>query len=277
MTGPVVVGSDTSGAPLSWALEWCHRTGDELVVASALVPDQAEMPPDWHEELMAKAHADLEARIGALEGSSPPPHRSVILDGDPSDVITRIADEHDASLVVVGARGDGGFHRLGLGGVAHHLSHHLHRPLAIVPQAGGPLREGAIVVGIDGSDESTTAARWAVEAARRVGGSVRAVYAYDPAADSYGHGDVVNRMERGEAEARAQAHELEGQGVTVEVTVLGAHPVDALIQVGDQVNASLIVVGTKGQGGFHGLVLGRVPAQLPHHADRPVVLIHHDT
>ncbi|MEO6989200.1 MAG: universal stress protein [Aquihabitans sp.] len=276
MTGPVVVGSDTSGVPLSWALEWCSSTGDELVVASALHPDQAEMPPDWHDELIASARSDLEARIGVLEGSSPPAHRSLILDGDPSDIITQVADDEAASLVVIGARGDGGFHSLGLGGVAHHLSHHLHRPLVIVPHAGGPLQGGTIVVGIDGSDESTTAAKWAVDAARRVGGSVHTVYAYDPAADSYGHGDVVNRKERGEVDARAQAHALEGQGVKIEITVIGAHPVEALIDVGNQVNASLIVSGTKGQGGFHGMVLGRVPAQLPHHAGRPVALIHHD-
>lgn len=277
MTGPVVVGSDTSGKPLSWALEWCSRTGDDLVVTSAMNPDQAEMPPEWHDELITTAKADLETRIGALDGTPPRPHRSVILDGDPSDVITKVADDEDASLVVIGARGSGGFHGLGLGGVAHHLSHHLHRPLIIVPQPGGALRDGAIVVGIDGSDESTTAAEWAVDAARRVGGSVHAVYAYDPAADSYSHGNVVNRKERGEEDARAQAEKLEDQGVKVEMSVIGAHPVTALIDVGNQVNASLIVSGIRGQGGFHGMVLGGVPAQLPHHAGRPVALIHHDT
>ncbi|MEO6627748.1 MAG: universal stress protein [Aquihabitans sp.] len=276
MTGPVVVGSDPSGVPLSWSLEWCGRTGDELVVASAMVNNQAEMPPDWHDELMASALADLEARIGRLEGSPSRPHRSVVLDGDPSDVITQVADDEHASLVVVGARGSGGFHGLGLGGVAHHLSHHLHRPLVVVPQPGGPLGGGTIVVGIDGSDGSKIAGKWAVDAARRLDGSVHAVYAFDPVADSYGHGNVDNRIEQGEQDARDQADEMAGHGVAVELTVIGEHPVKALIDVGEQVNAGLIVSGTRGWGGFHGLVLGRIPAQLPHHSRRPVALIHHD-
>ena len=276
MTGPVVVGSDTSGVPLSWALEWCGRTGDELVVASAMVSNQAEMPPNWHDELVATARAHLEARIGALEGSSSRPYRSVILDGDPSDVITSVADDEEASLVVVGARGSGGFHGLGLGGVAHHLSHHLHRPLVVVPQAGGPLGGGTIVVGIDGSDGSKVAGEWAVDAARRLGGSVHAVYAYDPVADSYGHGNIANRMEQGEEEVRTQVAQMQSHGVEVELSVIGAHPVQALTDVGDQVNAGLIVSGTRGWGGFHGTVLGRIPAQLPHHSRRPVALIHHD-
>lgn len=277
MTGPVVVGSDTSGGPLSWALEWCAVTGDELIVASAMASDQAEMPPDWHDDLVASARTDLEARIGAVDGEPPRPHRSVILDGNASDVLTQVADEQDASLVVIGARGSGGFRGLGLGGVAHHLSHHLHRPLVIVPHPGGPLREGTIVVGIDGSEGSKAAGQWAVGAARRLGGSVHAVFAYDPAADSYGHGNVVNRSERGEQDARALGDLLEGQGVKVEMTVIGAHPVQALIDIGNQENAALIVSGTRGWGGFHGTVLGRIPAQLPHHAGRPVALIHHDT
>lgn len=271
MSGPAVVGSDASGAPLSWALEWCHRTGDELVVVSAMTAEQAELPPDWHAELLAKAKAELEARIGTLEDAPTPPHRSIILDGDPSDAITKVADDEGASLVAIGARGSGGFHGLGLGGVAHHLSHHLHRPLIIVPEPGGPLRDGTIVVGIDGSEGSKTAGEWAVATAGRVGASVHAVFAYDPAADSYGHGNVANRMERGEEAARDQAKDL-----GIEITVVGAHPIEALVDAGARVDASLIVTGTRGAGGFHGMVLGRIPAQLPHHAGRPVALIHHD-
>jgi nucleotide-binding universal stress UspA family protein len=51
--------------------------------------------------------------------------------------------------------------------------------------------------------------------------------------------------------------------------------VPALTGAAEEHNASLVVVGTRGFGGFHGLLLGRVPAQLPHHSGWPTVLIHH--
>lgn len=279
MTGPVLVGLDSSrldSPALVWAVEWCLHTGDELLVVSAYVTEQSEMPPDWYDELVAQAHQAVEARIGKLEVRDPPKHRSRIVDGDATQAIMTTADEEVPSLVVVGARGSGGFRDLGLGGVAHHLAHHVRRPLVIVPELGGRLAGGTIVVGVDGSDGSASALAWAVEAARRLDGSVHAVFAYDPMADSYPHGDVANWQYRGEADVRTQVDQLDTGGVPVTTTLVGNHPVAALTEVAADLDACLIVAGTRGSGGFHGLVLGRVPAQLPHHARRPVAIIHHD-
>lgn len=284
MTSPVLVGLDASGldsSALVWAVEWCLHSGSELLVVSAFEPGQAEMSPGWHDEKVEQAHQSVEARIGKVEGRSPLKHRSRVLDGDITQAIMATAVEEAASLVVVGARGSGGFHDLGLGGVAHHLAHHVRRPLVIVPEPGGRIAGGTIVVGVDGSDGSATALAWAVKAARSVGGSVNAVFAYDPISDSFPHMNVPSSQPQGEgegeAEIQAQVDKLDTHGVVVTTTLVGNHPVAALTEVGADVDACLIVAGTRGSGGFHGLLLGRVPAQLPHHAGRPVALIHHDS
>ncbi len=280
MTGPVLVGLDASrlaSPALVWALEWCLRTGDELLVVSASDPDQAEKPPTWDDEKIEQAQHAVEGRIGKPEGRHSVKHRSRAVDGDATEAILTTADEEGASLVVVGARGSGGFRDLGLGGVAHHLAHYVRRPLVIVPELGGRLAGGTIVVGVDGSDGSATALAWAVDAARGLGGSVHAVFAYDPMADSYPHGNVADWQYRGEADVRAQVDQLDTGGVTVNTSLVGDHPVAALTEVGADDDACLIVAGTRGWGGFHGLVLGRIPAQLPHHAGRPVAIIHHNT
>jgi nucleotide-binding universal stress UspA family protein len=56
-----------------------------------------------------------------------------------ADAIVQIADHHDASLVVMGTRGNTGLRSLLLGSVSHSVAHHAHRPLLIVPS--GPLAE----------------------------------------------------------------------------------------------------------------------------------------
>jgi nucleotide-binding universal stress UspA family protein len=60
--------------------------------------------------------------------------------GTPGTILA-VADEHDASLIVVGARGLGGVRSLFLGSVSHGVVHHAHRPVLVVPQAVEPRSE----------------------------------------------------------------------------------------------------------------------------------------
>jgi nucleotide-binding universal stress UspA family protein len=71
--------------------------------------------------------------------------------------------------------------------------------------------------------------------------------------------------------------ELAGTGaeVPLELRLHGAHPVTALTEAADETDASMIVTGTRGRGGFHGLVIGKVPLRLLHHATRPVAVVPH--
>lgn len=291
MSNMVLVAVDPqhrSSAALSWAIQWCRVTEQELLVLSTFQPEQAEVDPQFHDEIVASVHQSLEERVDRSEsktetapgsagilGSRVVPHHSQIQEGDPSDVIIDTARSKDVSLVVIGARGSGGFEQLGLGGVAHHVAHHLQRPLVVVPDEGGPMVGGTIVVGVDGSPESRPALKWAVDAALLTDSLLHAVFAYDPMSDSYPHGGVSNWQYQDEEAMREEMHSVYGSDVRLRITRVGNHPVEALTEIGSDDDASMIVVGTRGHGGFHGLVLGRVPIQLLHHAGRPVVVIHH--
>ncbi|MGB3410634.1 MAG: universal stress protein [Microthrixaceae bacterium] len=288
MSNMVLVAVDPqykSSSALAWAIQWCRVTEQELLVVSTFHPEQAEVDPQFHDEIVASVHQSLEERVDRSESNAPEaagtlgsrvvPHHSQIQEGDPSDVIIDTARSKDVSLVVIGSRGSGGFDQLGLGGVAHHVAHHLQRPLVVVPDEGGPIVGGTIVVGVDGSPESRPALKWAVDAALSTGSLLHAVFAYDPMADSYPHGGVSNWHYQDEDAMREEIHSAYGRDVRLRVTRVGNHPVEALTEVGSDDDASMIVVGTRGRGGFHGLVLGRVPIQLLHHAGRPVVVIHH--
>src|SRR3954451_14266500 len=124
----VLVGLDEYDEPLQWTVDYGRVMRSELVGVVAFRPHDAETPPDWYDEQLASARKDAEAAVD--RAASAIPHRSEIRDGDPRTVIEQAAEDTGAALVVVGRRGSGGFHGLGLGSVAHHLEHHLRVPLA---------------------------------------------------------------------------------------------------------------------------------------------------
>lgn len=138
-----------------------------------------------------------------------------------------------------------------------------------------------IVVGIDGSDASKQALRWAIQEARVHGARVTALHAWEtpapvpevgpmPAIDLV---DFVGEF-RGAAEKRAAdvVEEVVGDdtSVTVEPVAVEGSPAEALIDASR--NADLVVVGSRGHGGFTSLLLGSVSHQVAQHAECPVVI-----
>jgi nucleotide-binding universal stress UspA family protein len=250
----------------------CSITGRELLAVAATPGGQAELPPGWHDEQLDMARRDLGERLSRTAADVW--HSACVVDGDTALAIRDTADRVQASLVVVGARQDGGA-APGSDDVAHDLSHHLGAPLVIVPSPGGPLRGGTIVVGVDGAEGSRAALDWAISMARQTDGTVHAVFAYDPMADSYPHGNTPNWKYRGQADAEAELEAADNEGVRVTFTLVGEDPVEALSMIGAEDDAALIAVGTKGGlASLGGHVLGRVAAQLPDKAGRPVAIVH---
>ena len=148
---------------------------------------------------------------------------------------------------------------------------------------------GRIVVGVDGSEGSRQALRWAVEETRLRGASLEVIHAYEHHLSWLGYGAeesmsaaAVEAMHQDmetaarEAARRAQAlvdrmvEGLEGPEVTA-TAVESSHPAQAL--VAHSKGADLLVVGSRGRGGFKSLMLGSVSQQCAHHAECPVVII----
>jgi nucleotide-binding universal stress UspA family protein len=140
-----------------------------------------------------------------------------------------------------------------------------------------------IVVGVDGSESARDALRFALEEARLRGASVRAVAAWHVPVTAYGDAFVPpnhellselepqarRELERALADAGEQA-----AGVEVEPVVREGAPARVLLEEADK--ADLLVVGSRGLGGFRGLLLGSVSQQCSHHAPCPVVIVPHE-
>lgn len=133
------------------------------------------------------------------------------------------------------------------------------------------------MVGVDGSEASVKALRWAIEEARLRGATVRAVHAWSyPRVSTYheaAHALAAPLAEQAEAvldrvvqEAAEGEHDVEIQQVTVEGPAAAA-----LVEASSE--ASLLVIGSRGLGGFSGLLLGSVSHQAASHASCAVVIV----
>jgi nucleotide-binding universal stress UspA family protein len=133
-----------------------------------------------------------------------------------------------------------------------------------------------IVVGIDGSPLSTNALEYAIEEAQLRHAELHVTYAYPvmerPVTGSTGR----DYYEQVETEAKeflqgVMAKAPSTEGVTVEWLAVPGNPAEVLIEASRE--ATLLVVGSRGVGGFLGLLMGSVSTQCVHHSHCPVLVV----
>jgi nucleotide-binding universal stress UspA family protein len=185
-----------------------------------------------------------------------------------------------AAMVVVGARGRGAVASMMLGSTSVDVAAHAHCPVAVIRQlpTAEPQRPG-VVVGSDGSPVSEAAVAEAFRQADSRGLALTVVHTWQ--LDYAGMGLPVFESEQlrtqvAEEEQALAAEVVAGWSekypdVVVRQHVLQGHPVQALVQ--HSRGAELLVVGSRGRGGFRGLLLGSVSQGVLHHAGCPVLVV----
>ncbi|MEU4643481.1 universal stress protein [Micromonospora sp. NPDC023814] len=193
---------------------------------------------------------------------------------------TLVEESRRAELVVVGSRGLGGFAGLLLGSVGTQVAAHAHCPVLVVRPAEEPIPvDGPVLVGVDGSEPAELAVGYAADEATRRG--VGLVLAHVRPPD--GEHRVPDEVAETQAATHADSAELlatagaavrgSHPGLAVEERVLRAEkPEQALIEASG--GAALVVVGSRGRGGFAGMLLGSVSQALVQHARCPVLVAH---
>jgi nucleotide-binding universal stress UspA family protein len=134
---------------------------------------------------------------------------------------------------------------------------------------------GRIVVGVDGSDASLDALRWALHQAELTGSTLEAVNSWSVPNQ---YAEFVADDIDWDAEARTVLENAitatTGRGdVEIIRTTTQGHPAQVLVDASQ--NADLVVVGSRGHGGFAGMVLGSVSVHVSAHAHCPVVVVRH--
>jgi acyl-CoA dehydrogenase family protein 9 len=195
-----------------------------------------------------------------------------------------IEASREAALLVVGHRGLGGFTGLLVGSVGVQVAAHAACPVVIVrdndddsDSFGQAVSE--VVVGVDGSDLSSLAIDFAFTHAALHGLGVTAIHAYQlPALTAPSDAWLVATDVDGwhEDHARVLADTVAGlddryPDVPVRQKVVRGAP--AAVLVAESAGAALTVVGSRGRGGFAGLLLGSTSQSVLHHATGPVAIV----
>lgn len=277
----VVVGVDES-AHSQPALRWAAAYGDrrELPVTAVMawnfvkqhhLEEQADFDVLYDADNATRV---LEEQVARTLGDRDRV-QCVVVEDDAAHALLQAGE--DADLLVVGARGMGGFQGLLLGSVSRSVLHKATCPVALIrddlDRSSRP-----VVVGVNGDDSSLRALRWAVEYASVEGPAVQATYVWDwpplSAAGLYGkvpeRAELVADADRFLARQIAAA-ELGEHDVVVEATTVEGRPAAGLLEAGT--SAAMIVVGARGHGPLARVVLGSVSDQVARHATCPVVVV----
>ena len=298
--GPVVVGVDgsvVSERALLWAAEQARRTGVALRVVlvrphpipvTAMATDPVWPWPVIHARNEQDVAAAKELLTTTVESTIPNETEIDIevdvVDGPTGSSLIDVAVEVNASMIVVGRRGIGGFKRLLLGSVSEEVSTYAMCPVVVTAADAEPSDSPVVVVGVDGSERADIALRWAGEQARVTRARLHVVHTWERlyiAPDSIAgtlrsigpDADEVEALERQvllDVVDRARA-DLEGIEVTTELR--DGHPSEQLVEAASDAGAQLLVVGTRGLGGFTSMLLGSVAQQSLRHATCPVAVI----
>jgi nucleotide-binding universal stress UspA family protein len=282
---PVVVGIDGSESALravGWAAEEAGRRGAvlRLVQACEVLTGYAPLVVDWHALHMAVADRGrewLDRARTAAEEAVPGLRVHTALELTPP-VPTLIKESREAALLVLGSRGLGGFTGLVLGSTSVEVSGRAHCPVVVVRDAAAA-PDGPVVVGVDGTPVGEAAIAFAFAEASARDADLVAVHAWsDLVLEAAYLGDAA-ALDFAVFEQRAEeilAERLAGwqekyPEVHVTREIVRDRPTGTLLRHGE--HARLLVVGSRGRGGFRGLLLGSTSQHLLHHAACPVAVV----
>lgn len=230
-------------------------------------------------ELRARENLRAEAEALGLPERAAATHASV---GRPDAEIVRLAEDQGAGLIVVGSRGLGPIRRALVGSVSHSVVQHAHCPVLVVRDGQRGL-DGPIVLAVDGSEESQLATGAAAEISAATGSPVHVIYVSPPASRLFGHHSYSEEVKRSlaeelKAEARRflddRAQAVRSSGGTVAQTYAGTGRADEeIVELAEEIDAGLVVVGSRGLGGVRRALVGSVSHSVVRHAHCPVLIV----
>jgi nucleotide-binding universal stress UspA family protein len=286
----VVVGVDGSAASddaLKWALEEASRRNLPLRAIGAWHPSgsaqETEELAALHSvaELRSRLDEDLASHVDGVvqaAGANGVAVGSRVVYGHPSQQL--ILEAGDDGLLVVGSRGRGAIKASMLGSVSHSCAQYARGAVVVVRRNLRRAGTGLVVAGVDGSAGSVAALRFARNAANVHGSHLLAVHAWTLPylALTAPRSRIPPKVAR---EAKAQAEQRLDESLRqaavdpdrpdVGTALVKGFPGPALLKAAQ--NADLLVVGTRGNGGWQGLLLGSVSMQCLTHSPCPVVVL----
>ncbi|WIY00460.1 universal stress protein [Amycolatopsis mongoliensis] len=281
---PIVVavdGSETAAAAALWAAGEAARRHASLLVFTAYGYEDTAFggkvypPSDWLAVKEAEADTLLRRTRAALESAVP--GLDVATEASDRGPVPGLLEVSERARILVTGEPVGAIAGLFSGSPDVDLAAKAHCPVVVV--RGSESVDGPVVVGADGSPLSEAAIAWAFEEASVRNAPLVALYTWHDGdtAGLFSDGNVAFQGESlRDSGRRLLAQRLAGwqekyPDVRVERRVEHDRPRDRLLSASR--GAQLVVVGSRGRGGFTGLVLGSTSQALLHHAACPVMVV----
>ena len=284
---PVVVGTDGSAHAAS-AVEWAaryaaRRDAELLIVTAAAAPGlRGAVGPSMQTAVTAELNVQGEsvvAEAAAIADKAVPGlsiRTEVHVGHSATEMMMTVAES--AGVLVVGARGRGAVASAVLGSVSSQIASHAPCPVVVVPGDEDPrAATGPVVVGVDDSANSVPALQRAAAEADAAGTTLLAVHAWlDDAVGAYPAINTSRDFKEKEVAAAVLGEHVAGLAtdypdLVVEQRVVVDDSAQSLIK--RSVGAQLVVVGSRGRGGFAALLLGSTSAKVLRHAHCPVMVV----
>ncbi|WP_433062724.1 universal stress protein [Dactylosporangium sp. CS-033363] len=275
----VVVGVDGSRESLQavvWAAADASRRGRPLHIAHTFTrlpvyaPIAAQALAQLERGMHEAANAIISEASERAQAVAPGVRLTTSIQIEsPAQPLLRASERADT--LVVGNRGRGGFAGLLLGSVSIELAAHASCPVVIVREADRPpgSEAGRVVIGVDGSHDADRALQFAFEQASYRGIGLTAVLAYDP--DLPSHRDDLEDLERRTLAESTAGWTGKYPDVDFRQDLVRGGAAERLTE--RSAGAELLVVGSRGRGGFRGLLLGSVSQIAIQHAACPVAVV----
>ncbi|MEU6558501.1 universal stress protein [Nocardia nova] len=282
---PIVVaadGSPTSLHAVAWAARDAALSGCRLeIVHSIAIPASfgpglaaGTAQPDWlrtdGEQILTEASA-VAREIGGPDLAIDAELGLELIIGD------LLVRSERARRIVAGSRGRGAVQRTVLGSVSSALVQHAHCPVVIVKSgsAADPVAERRpVLVGVDGTDNSTPAIEAAFDQAHRRGVELVALHSWSDTTGldiSMFGWDTIVTAEHDMLAERLKPWRTRYPELPVTLQVVRDDPARSLLAESD--SAQLVVVGNRGRGGFTGLLLGSTSAALLSAVECPIMVV----
>jgi len=287
----VFVATDLS-EPSNEAIRQAHRraeAADATLVVCHIVPNLLRsnmlFPQRYMEQAEAQAELNRRAQQALVErtcevtGRDPAAFRPIVDDGTAYSRIIEHAEEAGADLIVVGDRGATGLTRVLLGSVAERVIRYAHAPVLVARAAAST---GKVLVATDLSDPSLPALTAAAREAVRKDVQVTALHCIEPvgvvAAPEYGIAwapEVNQRIVKDAREGAEQQLAAASQRFDLQAKcrVVEGFPAATILSIAEELQAELIVIGTRGNTGLKRVLLGSVAEAVVRHAACSVLVV----
>jgi nucleotide-binding universal stress UspA family protein len=264
------------------ASDLAKRSGAELHVVHVWHDVRGFAHDFVKKELRRQGQEILDEQLERIRASGGEVTKAYLRRGRTSNEVITLSKEIDADLLVVGSRGLGTVRRILMGSQSEEIVHHAQVPVLVLTGAANYWPPARIVIGEDFSDDARKAGELAAGIGKLYGAKGLLVYSHPdlpevPPGEARSAVQHLTEMrERDKSMLEDRAGDLEKiLGSRPEIKISGGYPANVLLEASQEVQPSLVAVGSRGLAGLIRTRLGSVSTKVVTAARGPVLVYPH--